>query len=343
MANNHKKTATLTKKHWFLIALLLAFGVMTMLFFILGLHRKPNFIQNFEEQEYGRDQPFIQPLSVADGLAVYAVGTGEPLLLFPYPHGHTIEPMAQGPLAQILSGLGRTVITFDVPGAYRSTREPLGGMDEMILAAGETLDRLDIQEPVDVIGHSMGGLAALAYAIERPERTRRLVLANSMSGFPAAARCGFPGSVFRPSEADYWRIIIWGMRINGGRADLALHKKLYNLMGSASFHDKTLFSPLEISSDDYEKGVPVRMIWSQNMYRRLSYAHRLGEVQAPTLILAGQHDPEASIACSQELLQGIAAGTLVIFAESGHAPFIEEAPRFSAVVGAFLNAQDESQ
>ena len=209
-------------------------------------------------------------------------------------------------------------------------------MAEMIGAADETLDRLAIEGPVDVVGHSMGGLAALAYAIERPERVRRLVLANSMSGFPAAARCGFPGSAFRPTEADYWRIIIWGMRINGGRADLALHKKLYNLMGSAAYHDKRLFTPAEIDRDDTEKGVPVRMIWSKNMYRRLSYADRLGEVQAPTLILAGRHDPEASIACSEELLQGIGDGRLVVFEESGHDPFIEEAARFAETVGEFI-------
>jgi pimeloyl-ACP methyl ester carboxylesterase len=333
----------MTKKRWFLILLLLTLGILAMLFFLLGLHRKPNYIQNFEEDEYGRERPFIDPVSIEDGLAVYAIGSGKPLLLFPYPHGHTIEPMAQSPLAEILTGQGRTIVTYDVPGAYRSTRAPAGDMDEMIRAADETLDRLDIQGPVDVVGHSMGGLAALAYAIERPERTQRLLLANSISGFPAAARCGFPGSAFRPTEADFWRIIFWGMRINGGRADLALHKKLYNLMGRASFHDQTLFTPAEISSEDYEKGVPVRMIWSKNMYRGLSYADRLGEVQAPTLILAGQHDPEASVACSEELLRGIAGGKLLIFAESGHSPFIEEPTRFSAVVNAFLNEEEQHQ
>ena len=158
--------STMTKKRWFLIALLLALGGLSMLFFILDLHRWPNYIQNFEEDEYGREHPYVQPLSVEDGLAVYAIGSGEPVLLFPYPHGHTIEPMGQGPLAEILAGLGRTAVTFDVPGAYRSTRAPVGDMEEMIRAADETLDRLDIERPVDVVGHSMNGLSALAYAIE---------------------------------------------------------------------------------------------------------------------------------------------------------------------------------
>jgi proline iminopeptidase len=251
--------------------------------------------------------------------------------------------MAQGPIAEILAGMGRTVVTFDVPGAYRSTREPVGDMDEMIRSADETLDRLGIGDPVDVVGHSMGGLAALAYAIERPERTRRLVLVTSLSGFPAAARWGFPGSAFRIYEPDYWRLILWGIRLNAGRGDLALHKRLQNLMERASYHDKTSFTPVEIDADDHEEGVPIRTIWSKNMYTRLSYADRLAEVRAPTLVLAGRHDPEAPLPCSEELLQGIPDASLVIFERSGHSPFIEEPSLFAETVDAFLNEADEAQ
>jgi len=316
-------------------------GILTALFFSLGLHRKPQYIQNFEEEVYGREVPFVEPVSVVDGLAVYTVGSGEPVLLFPYPHGHTTEPMAQGSLAGILAGMGRTIVTFDVPGAYRSTREPVGDMDEMIRSADETLDRLGIQDPVDVVGHSMGGLAALAYAVERPERTRRLVLVTSLSGFPAAARWGFPGSAFRIHEPDYWRLILWGIQLNAGRGDLALHKRLQNLMERASYHDKAFSKPVEVDADDYEKGVPIRTIWSRNMYTRLSYADRLQEVQAPTLILAGRHDPEAPLQCSEELLQGIPDSSLVVFEQSGHHPFIEETPLFAQMMDAFLDEEGQ--
>jgi pimeloyl-ACP methyl ester carboxylesterase len=330
------------RRRFMVLAGLIVLVILLALFFSLGLYRKPHYTQSFEEEEYGREDPFVEPASVDDGLAVYTTGGGEPVLLFPYPHGHTTEPMAQGPIAEILAGMGRTVVTFDVPGAYRSTREPAGDMDEMVRSADETLDRLGIQEPVDVVGHSMGGLAALAYAVERPERTRRLVLITSLSGFPAAARWGFPGSAFRIYELDYWRLILWGIRLNAGRGDLALHKKLQNLMERASYHDKGLFTPVEIHADDREKGVPIRTIWSRNMYTGLSYADRLGEVRGPTLILAGRHDPEAPLPCSEELLQGIPDGSLVIFEQSGHFPFIEEASLFAQTVDAFLNAKDES-
>ncbi len=324
------------RKMWiYLLGAVLA--ILAVLFFSLGLHRKPRYIRNFEEEEYGREKPFVEPVSVAGGLAIYSAGSGEPLLLFPYPHGHTTVPMAQSQLAEILVGMGRTVVSFDVPGAYRSTREPVGDMDEMIQSADETLDRLGIQGPVDVVGHSMGGFAALAYAVERPEHIRRLVLVTSMSGFPSVARWGLPLSAFRIYEPDFWRVVLRGIRLNAGRGSLALHKRLQNLMERATYHDEAFFTPLEIEADDYQKGVPIRTIWTKNMYRRLSYADRLREVRAPTLLLAGRHDPEAPLQCSEELLEGIPDANLVVFEQSGHSPFVEEASLFAQTVGAFLS------
>ena len=114
-------------------------------------------------------------------------------------------------------------------------------------------------------------------------------------------------------------------------------------MERASYHDKAFFTPVEIDADDYEKGVPIRTVWTKNMYTRLSYADRLGEVRASTLILAGRHDPEAPLVCSQELSQRIPDARLVVFEESGHFPFIEEAPHFGQTVEAFLNERNGGQ
>jgi proline iminopeptidase len=312
-------------------------GLFSAVFFGLGLHRKPLHLRNFEEEEYGSAHHFVEPHSVSEGLAIYSLGIGEPVLLFPYPHAHATMPMAQQPLAEQLVQLGRTVITFDVPGAFRSTRDPVGDMDEMIHCAEETLDLLGIEGPVDVVGHSMGSLAALAYAIERPEQTQRLVLIGSMSGFPAALRWGMPGSAWRVTDPDYWRFIYLGLRVKSGRASLAHHKMLQNLMGGASYYDQAFFTPVEIEADDHEKGIPIReIIWGKNMVRQLSYADSLNSVRAPTLLLVGRHDPETPVPCSRELLEGIPDARLIIFENSGHSPFVEEGSDFSHAVDAFL-------
>jgi proline iminopeptidase len=315
--------------------------VFATIFVALGIYRPVSFISHFEQHEYSQEVPFVEPTIILEGLALYSVGEGEPVLLFPYPHGHTTEPMAQGPIAAMLVDLGYMVITFDVPGAYFSTREPVGDMQELIHSADETLDYFGIEVPINVVGHSMSGFAALAYAVERPNRVQTLVLANSVSGFPAAARCGFPGTAFSALQADYWRVVIWGMRITSGRGDLATHKRLYNLMQGASFHNPALFTPLEIDEDDKRQGIPIRMIWSRNMYSKLSYADRLGEVHAPTLVIAARHDPQASLPCSEELSQEIPEAQLVVFEKSGHAPFIEEKSLFAQTIRAFLNRTQE--
>lgn len=322
------------------LPLILVTAAGTAAVITLRLYQRPHFIKNYEEEEYAANRPFVEPTAVSDGLAIYSVGQGEPLLLFPYPHGQATVPMAQGALAELLAGIGRTgmgrrVITFDVPGAFRSTREPAGDMAEMLRSADQTLEHLGIDGPVDVVGHSMSGFCALAFAVERPERTRRLLLFSSMSGFPAATKWG---KIFSVQDPDFWRLAVWSLRVNAGRGDLALHKKLANLMQGANFYDKSLFKPLEIDADDKNKGVPIRMIWNRNMVRRLSYADRLGAVRAPTLILVGRHDLETPLPAAEELVAGIPEATLSIFEKSGHFPFVEEPSLFTDIVADFLGA-----
>lgn len=319
------------------ILLVLVISTTLFVFWQLGFFQKPNFISNFEEEEYGQEHPFIQPTVVIDGLAIYREGDGDPVLLLPYPHAHTVEPMAQGELAEILLDLGFSVISFDVPGAYRSTRKPDGTIEEMLECADQTLSALNITEPVPVVGHSMGGLCAVAFAVERPEKTERLVLIGAVAGFPCAAKHGLPFSAYGPFDVEYWQIIIWGTRIGNGRANLALHKKLQNIMESTLFHDVSFFEPLVVEKDDREKGVPIRMIWSKNMWRKLDYGDRLDEIEAETLVLVGRYDPEAPVECSRELDEGISRSDLVVFENSGHLPFIEEVNDFRKIVGDFLD------
>jgi proline iminopeptidase len=319
---------------WIVLGVVLALALCAVL--VLGLHRKPNYMSNFELNEFDPEGKFISPTLEHDGLAIYSVGSGDPVLLMPYPHSQTVEPMAQGQLAQLLLSMGRQVVSFDLPGTYRSTRLPTGTMDEMIECAEEALGELGIDGSVDVVGHSMSGLSALAFAVERPERTQRLVLIGSVSGMPAAIRWGLPGSYWKVYEADYWRVVIWGMRLTAGRGDLALHKRLHNLMGGVCYYSADYFEPLTIDEDDRSKGSPIRqMLWVKNMYRKLSYADRLDEVSAPTLVLVGRHDPETPVAAAEELVGGINGSELVVFDRSGHSPHEEEPVLVGEAIGRF--------
>ena len=55
---------------------------------------------------------------------------------------------------------------------------------------------------------------------------------------------------------------------------------------------------------------------------------RLGEIDVPTLILSGRHDFFCPPSQAERLRRGIRGSEVVIFEQSGHYPFVEEAEAF---------------
>jgi proline iminopeptidase len=238
-------------------------------------------------------------------------------------------------LATLLASLPRQVLTFDPPGAYSSTRSGRADLPEMLDCALETLSVCRIWEPIDVIGHSMSGLCALALAIEHPERVRRLVLVGSVSGFPAVRRWSMPHNWRWWRDPEYWQVLWWGFRLFIGWNNLAIHKRLNNLVEEASFVDKSLAELAEIEVGDNHRPSPKRDKWFKTV-RGVDYKDRLPELQAPTLLCVGRYDPQTPVACSQELARGIPNSKLVVLEKNGQYPFVEEPGRFAKEVTAFL-------
>jgi pimeloyl-ACP methyl ester carboxylesterase len=276
----------------------------------------------------------IEPL-LKEGLAMYRLGEGEPILFMPYPHGFTTESTSESALSAVLADLGRQVITFDPSGAFRSSRPAEVSLEDMLGSAQAVLDAFQIQKPVDVIGHSMGGLCALALAVEHPEWVKRLVLVGSLSGGPSVQRNkGLPWH-WRLWEPDFWRFIYWGLQLSSGKGNLAMHKALTQLIRNVSYADRRLAPKIPISREDRSRPAPRRDSWPVRV-RRIDYEPSLGKVRSPALICVGRHDPQAPPACSQELADGIPDSRLVVFENSGHYPFIEEREQFLKTLAQFF-------
>lgn len=79
---------------------------------------------------------------------------------------------------------GRTLIAFDARGFGR-TQWPQDGYwyPDYLADLDAIIDWLSPDEPIDLVGHSMGGNVALMYAGARPQRIRRVV---SLEGFGMA-------------------------------------------------------------------------------------------------------------------------------------------------------------
>lgn len=169
---------------------------------------------------------------VADPLAAHRSGAEESLRragalreTLPGPFGTRLSVWEMGPLSAerpvvLFHGLGadatyfrraaialrrsgRTVLLPDAPGSGRSEapREDAGyGLAPRVAALEKLLSGLGL-EKVDLVGHSLGGWAAAAFALANPHRVGRLVLVDS-GGFTSSGPDG-PEAVrarFRPDD-----------------------------------------------------------------------------------------------------------------------------------------------
>ena len=109
-------------------------------------------------------------------LFVKVEGEGAPvLLLHSYWGSHTLFD----PLAMALSKQ-RMVIRIDLPGHGKSGNPPVDfTFDQFADVLSELLFRLNVWGKISIIGHSMGGYAALAFAGRFSERVEALALMHS--------------------------------------------------------------------------------------------------------------------------------------------------------------------
>lgn len=275
-----------------------------------------------------------EPAAIRDGLAIYRSGEGAPLLLFPYPHASTRAPMSESPLAEIFRGLGWSVITFDPPQAYRSTRAADFSLAEMIACADEALDFFGIEGPVPVAGHSMGSFCALAYGIERPSRVECLTLICGNTGFPSVSSQWF-GSGGIPLS-DMLKMTYLGARQITGTGNYAIQKRMANLVDYHCFVDKSKFVPETVSSGDSRRASPPRSAWMDTV-RREDYSGRVSEIAVPALVVSGTGDILSSESLNRAVSESIRGSTLAVFGRSRHYPFIEEEDAFRERVGSFLS------
>src|SRR5437879_4718350 len=116
-------------------------------------------------------------------LRCYELGQGQPLLLL---HGIGASARSWGRAAEGLSRR-RRVLAPDARGHGLSESPASGYRDVDYVADAESILAQLSDQPVDVVGHSMGGRIAAELAARRPDLVRRLVLEEAV-GAPAAPR-----------------------------------------------------------------------------------------------------------------------------------------------------------
>jgi proline iminopeptidase len=272
-------------------------------------------------------------MSIRDvSLFVEVRGHGDPLVLM---HG--------GPGADHWSLLPfrpcadrNTLIFYDHRANGRSTGAVSTMTWENLTADADALrERLGLDRWA-VLGHSFGGHVALEYALHYPQRVSRLVLLDTggsawWSQEHAAQVLAERG--FSPHVVDLTRRFFNG-QITPRQMLPALMK-----LGDAYYSRPSVAHVLRmmVRGEWRTKMRPEALIYAgRHLVKGWTVMDRLGEIAAPTLVMAGRDDfifpPEHQI----ELAAGIPGARLHIVERAGHNPHEEQTEEVLAAVRDFV-------
>jgi pimeloyl-ACP methyl ester carboxylesterase len=245
-----------------------------------------------------------------DGLDTYYTleGDGPPVLLL---HGWGTSSQNLAGLVTWLSPECR-VLAVDLPGFGWSDPPPAAwASTEYAAHVRQLLDRLGIQAAA-VVGHSFGGRVALRLAAETPDRVSRLVLVAAAGIRP-------------PRTARYY--------VRVGVAKVL--KTLAALPGLDRLGQRLAARWAgRVGSRDYKAAGRMRPTLVRSVNEDLGPV--LSQIQAPTLLLWGDGDPEVGRAAVLRMAGGIRAARLLVLPGAGHFPFLDAPERFRDALIAFL-------
>lgn len=263
----------------------------------------------------------VEEGTLAGGLPYRALGTGdEPLVLLRWftdnhtnPEGweRTVELKQLAPFGDRY----RVYAVNRAPGMARGTT-----MAQIAEQHAEALaDAFD--GPVNVLGASSGGSVALQMAADHPQVIKSMVLA--MAGYTMGERA-------RAAQVAYATASEQGRR--------ALHHT-----APISFKSPSLaraMSPLMWLADPFVKPKdPSDMIAFVHAEAEFDVRDRLGDIQVPTLIVAGGKDPACPADLCRETADRMPNAQVLVYENEGHIGAFNNA-HFAKDVLAFLDGTD---
>jgi len=172
-------------------------------------------------------------------------------------------------------------------------------------AAGWVAEQLEADAPVDLVGHSLGGLVAATVAARRPELVRSLVLVAPVGApqdaSPARALARYGTALARTVTA----------------APLGLLRT--------------------VTADALRWG-PEAIVRGGLWVAGASFA---GEVQAPTLLVWGERDVLVPVEQAEAWRELVPHARLALVPDAGHVPMIEAPSAFAQLLLEFLDERGD--
>ena len=247
-------------------------------------------------------------------LATWEYGSGDPFLLV---HGYTGSSLDWSDVVENLATKHR-VITVDQRGHGRSTKTSDEGsysLARLVSDLTQLVDKLGLSS-FHLLGHSMGGMVAMRYALEAPQRLRSLILmdtaAEPLRGAPQMMRLGIELAKTQGLDAVYDAVSPF--LGNTPRAEQIRQRM------------RTKFGQMDVAAF---------VALGEQLLEHESVLDRLATLRVPTTILLGEND-HGLRAGSEALATTIPGNVFTVIPNTGHSPQEDDpAAWLAAVAGHF--------
>ena len=251
------------------------------------------------------------------GTSYLATGEGHPVVLI---HGVGLNKEMWG--GQVVGLMPHyRVIAYDMLGHGASPRPAadtgLLGYAEQLL---ELLEHLGLPQAT-VIGFSMGGLVARAFALHFPQQLSGMVVLNSVFNRSAEQRAGVIARTAQAAEH--------GPDANAAEALSRWFSREYQAANPAQI---AAIRTILAENDPQGYLTTYTLFATQDMYR----ADDLGNITAPTLIATGELDPGSTPEMARQLASRIPGAEVAILAEQRHMMPVESPRLVNQVLLDFL-------
>ena len=263
-----------------------------------------------------------------------SVGTGSPVIILSGGPGLDVDYML--PVADAFPTHRR--ILLEQRGTGRTRGAKLTADDMTLAAVVQDVDALRLHlklERLFLVGHSWGGMLAMAYAAAHPDRIDRLILIDS-GGPTLEFATWFENNIrarLRPEDVEaerYWK----EAAKRGVSADKAEIESVKAIMPAYFFDRAKGLAFAAQLADDALDAEGSAMLFA-DLAKSYDVRAGLRALDRPTLIVHGHQDPTGD-KTAEDLHALIKSSTLTYLDKCGHFPWLEQPEALRKAISGFL-------